>query len=238
MRAPIPAHRPAILLACCLLSAAVAAHAATLARTFKQGDAVHHRYEMKGSVAEAEFSVTGVSRGEVTEVKANGDVVITETQKDVKLTVMGADQPQPEAPPVKITRDRQGRLVELGEAPSVLTPATTRIIATLAEPLLPAQAPSDGGTWTVEFDNPARQGKKIAVKGTFTGTEKVGDVEAWKVRQTAEAETEDAQPLTSDTTFWLDPANGEIVKAEAAVKNAPSQFGLMSWTETRTRVKP
>jgi hypothetical protein len=236
MRALIPGRRPAVLLACCLLTAA--AQAATLARTFKKGDVVRHRYDMKGSVAEAEFAVTGTARQEVNEVKPTGEVVVTETQQDVKLTVMGADQPQPEAPPLKSTRDRQGRLVDIGEAPTVLTPACMRIIATLAEPLLPPQAPTDGGTWTVEFDNPAKQGEKIAVKGAFSGTEKVGDADTWKVRQTAEADTGDAAKLTSETTFWLDPANGEIVKAEATVKNAPSQFGLMSWTETRTRIKP
>ena len=231
------------LCACCALGllAARTAPAAdgetTLARTFKKGDVARYRSNVEGQVMGADFTVVATFKSEVTDVKPNGDVVTVEAEEESRLTVMGMEMQTPPSPPATFTHNKLGRLVDYQQDNTpLLTPERVRLMALLQEPILSDKAVKSGAEWQTELDNPAAAGKKVVVKGTFMGLEKVGDQELWKVRQTAEAETGEASPLVTDTTYWLHPSDGRLVRLESKVQGVPTQFGLMNWTEKRERL--
>jgi hypothetical protein len=221
------------------ISSACAAQGVKLARTPKKGETVKYQYEVKGEVATAPFSVTGRSKHEVTEVKDSGEFTTTEVSEETKLVVMDMEQPSPPSVPVVVTRTSGNRLQELKSdaQAGIVSPEVQRLLAILSQPLLSEKAVAQAESWETEIDNPIAAGQKFKVKTTYAGTEKLGEVDAWKVMQSASVTVPDG-PLTHETTYWLDPANGQIVKQESTVKNIPSQFGAMSWTESQQRLKP
>ncbi|MGV3720966.1 MAG: hypothetical protein ACO1SX_08645 [Actinomycetota bacterium] len=238
-------HRRALLRAflipvfAAVATSAGAAQAVKLARSPKKGETVRYQYEVKGEVATAPFTVSGRTKHEVTEVKDSGEYTAAETNEDTKLVVMGMEQPAPPSVTTVITRTAGNRLREFKseEQGGIVAPEVQRLLTTLSQPLLPEKAVSSAESWEAEIDNPTPAGKTFKVKTTYAGTEKLGEADAWKITQNAAIEIAGA-PFSHEATYWLDPANGQIVKQESAVKNVPSQFGPMSWTETQQRIKP
>jgi len=222
-----------------VISSAGAAQAVKLTRTPKKGETVKYQYEVKGDVATAPFSVTGRTKHEVTEVKDSGEFTTTETSEETKLVVMGMEQPAPPSASVVITRAPGNRLRDFKsqEDGGIVSIQVQRLLTILAQPLLSEKAVAQAESWESEIENPVTAGKSFKVKTTYAGTEKLGEAETWKITQSAAVDVPDGQ-LSHETTYWLDPANGQIVKQESTVKNVPSQFGPMSWTESQQRVKP
>jgi len=231
-----------------LAAAALAAAAAgdektvTLARTVKSGDVVEYKIVTNAEVLGGEAVVTQKSKVTVKEVKPNGDVVwVTETSEG-KITFGGMEQEMPAQPPVTEIRSKTGRLVEYNR-PEVQGGLTTaeleKAMSAMSETLLPEKPVAPGETWTVELDNPAVKDKKITVKTTFVGTEKVGEADAWKVQQKAEADADDkGAKLLIETTAFLDPATGLPVKSETKVSNLPTNmFGPISFVTKMERIK-
>jgi hypothetical protein len=234
-------HRRFLLM---LFAASVAASAAggaegvKLARSPKKGEAAKYRYEVKGDVAGVPFTATGRARREVTEVRESGEFTISETEEETKVIVMGMEVPAPPAGAILITRSRNNRLMDhkrTGQG-GIVTPEVERLLSSLSEPLLSDKTVVGDDIWETPIDNPVIAGRTVKVKSKYAGTEKLGDTATWKITQTAVADIQGGE-LSHDATFWLDPANGQIVKYEAAVKNVPSQFGAASWTETQEREK-
>lgn len=213
----------------------------TLQRNAKRGDIARYQSEVAGKVGDAnvEFTVTNVSKGEVTDVKENGDVLTLMTEESTKLVAAGMEQESKLSPPFTVTRDKQGRVKgvegEIGDG-QVFTREMALTLLEMDEPVLSEKAVVVGQTWETERDNPLMNGKKFLLKTTLEAVEKDGDKTLWKVKQTADVETT-TDPLKNETTFWLDSANGQIVRLEAAVSGIPSPFGVMSWNEKRSLQK-
>jgi hypothetical protein len=222
-----------------VVSSAGAAQGVKLARTPKKGEMVKYQYEVKGEVATAPFTVTGRTRHEVTEVKDSGEFTTTETNEETKIVVMGMEQPQPPSVATMITRTAGNRLRDLKsqEEGGIVSREVQRLLSGLSEPLLPEKTVAQVENWETELENPVTAGKTFKVKTTYVGTEKLGEADTWKINQSAAVDLPEGK-LTHEVTFWLDPTNGQIVKQESTVKNVPSQFGPMSWTETQQRLKP
>jgi len=221
-----------------LASAVWAQEAVTLARAPKKGDVARYQFKVTGNVLGADFEVTGIGKDEIADVKENGHTVSVETQESGKLVIMGMEQPQQPEPPRKYTRDRQGKLIDLDpkDGGPVWSPEVLRLMVMLSEPIFSERAVKPGDSWETEFDNPVAAGKKVTVKTTFVASEKVDEVPTHKIHQTAAADVPEGM-ASVEGTYWVDAGSGLLVKAEAAVKNFPSQFGPMSWTETRQRLK-
>jgi hypothetical protein len=172
-------------------------------------------------------------------MKENGDVSILVTEESTKVVAGGMEQESKPAPPFTLTRDKQGRVkgVEgsLGEGP-VFTREVALALLEFDEPILSDKPVVVGQTWETERDNPLMNGKKFLLKTTLEAVEKDGDKTLWKVKQSANLETS-ADPLKNETTFWLDSANGQVVKLESNVSGLSSPFGVMSWTEKRALQK-
>ena len=222
--------------------AAYAQDAVTLTRKFKEGDVIRFKTVVNATVMGGEAVVTSTAKQTVKKVKDNGEITVSIVDEGGKLSFGGMEQDLPAGAEVVETRDKAGKLSKI-EFPNggqeFMTPEVRHLTSLLAEPMLSDKPVKAGDTWTVEVDNPAVKGKKVTFKGTFAGSEKLADSETWKLKQTAEAISDDkGAKIAAETTYWLDPATGQTIKSESAVKGIPTQFGEMSWTAKSERVKP
>ncbi len=230
---------PAALLAVGV--AAFAQDAVTLTHKFKEGDTVRFKSTTIANVMGGEAVVTTTSKQIVKKVRDNGEVIVSIMDEGGKLSFGGAEQDLPGGAEVVITRGKNGRISKL-EFPSggqeIMTAEIRELMSLIPEVIMSDKPVKAGDTWEAEADNPAVKGKKIAFKSSYVGTEKVGEVAAWKIKQSAEALTDDkGAKLSSEFTFWLDPANGYTLKSEAKADGIPTQFGVMSWTSKIERIK-
>lgn len=220
-------------------TAAVAAQdAVTLVRPAKKGDVARYKFEIKGKVGGADFAVTGISKEEITKVDEGGTAAILVTEEETKLTVMGMEQAQPASTPATYNRDRLGKVLEYkhDDPNPVFSPAVEHLLAQVSEPVLSSGAIKRAEGWDTELDNPAMPGTKIKLTTTYLGNEKIGDVEAWKLKQLSTAEVPNGT-VRSEHTFWLDPRSGTLVVEESSVTDLPSAFGPTSWQFRRELVK-
>lgn len=238
------------LCACLLAAAALAAQApasqapakeVTLAATYKAGDVTRYKTRISFTAATAEGVLTSTNQATVKEIRKTGDIVVNTVIQDAHVSVGGNEQDVQDLPTIGQVRSKQGKLVEftLGESMVMpFTPEVGRAIYQLSEVLFPEKAVAPGGTWQTELANPMVKGKKILVKDTFIGMDKVDTLDCWKIKQTGEADTEDPNArLKVEATFWLDPANGRIVKLEGTAKDVPTQLGPATLVTTQTLVK-
>ncbi len=206
----------------------------TLARKFQAGAVVRFQSTITANLMGMEVKVEETGKITAKEVKDDGSVVLVRTSEGGKLNLGGMEQPQPASPEVTVTRDKVGRLTAYKPAePNMLfTPEISHLLTTLEEAVLPDKAVKNNDTWETSLDNPAAKDKKINARGTFLGREKRGEVELWKVKQSATADTGMADgKLTVELTAWLDPATGMPVRIEGDYKKVPSQFGELDWTQ-------
>jgi hypothetical protein len=104
--------------------------------------------------------------------------------------------------------------------------------------ILPTEAVKEKGTWKVELDNPIYAKMKIKGENTYLGLDKVDGVDLWKIKQTATVPTDgEGGAVVFDGTFWLNPANGQMVKMEGTAKDVPTQFGKLSLAISVSQVK-
>lgn len=213
----------------------------TLKRTFKKGDVGRYKAESKIILGGGEAKMAGTSSLTVKEIKLNGDVVIEELDEGGTLTFNGTDREIPKGRPSLVTRTKYGKLLDFKVEETALSqqsPEVTRLMAAIGNPFLPEKPVKPGDTWENEVDNPLLKDKKVDVKTTFVGTEKVDGKAYWKLRQSSEALTDaTGGKMTYEGAFWLDPANGQEERAEVNIKNLPSNFGSLTLQIKAERVK-
>ena len=213
-----------------------------LARTYKANDSRHYKQTIKTSVAGMDIVLTAVNKETVKEIKQTGDAVIVRENESTKMELNGSPQDAPTNPPVTFTYDKSGKLVDYksGNAGGFFDPGVEQLLAIAHNILMPDKAVKKDDKWENELDDPAVKNKKMTLKGAFLGTEKRDGKDLWKVKQSLEAPIDDAGgKATFEITALLDPADGQVVHAEGAVKDLPTtQVGAISWTEEGDVVKP
>jgi hypothetical protein len=212
----------------------------TLSRTYKKGDVVRIRIETAIDGDGSGVSLKLTSKATVKDVKDNGQVVIESQDEAGKLTLNGSDMDIPAGPVTTLTYDKAGKLIDFkSEEGGVITPETLRQLEIMRTPILPDKQVKAGDSWQSEFDNPAVKGKKFTVKTTFVGAEKTDGADLWKVRQEGSPEIDAAgAKMGFDATYWLDPASGQIVKADVKIKDQPTtMYGPHSMSTKVTRIK-
>jgi hypothetical protein len=186
--------------------------------------------------------VTATSKTSVKEIKKNGDVVLEIADEGGHVTSPSFDQDIPPRPAQIIVRNKVGKLIEYKTdeaAAQFMAPEVQKLTTMISDVLFPDKAVKAGETWQTELDNPIVKGKKVVVKGTFVGVEKLDGMEVWKVKQSAEAATaEDGAKTSMEITTYLDPATGQAIKSESIVKDLPTMIGLMNSKMKQERLKP
>jgi hypothetical protein len=211
-----------------------------LARTYKANDPIQYKSVYKISVGGMDVVRTTVVKDTVKEIKPTGDVVLaTETISD-QVEIGGAPMDIMDDP-ITTTYDKTGKITEFKgvNAGGAIGPEVLNLIAVAHNVLLTDKPVKKDDKWETEVDNPVIKGKKITLKETFLGTEKRDGKDLWKVKQTVEAPTDDAGgKLVSEYTALLDPATGQLVHSEGSMKDVPSQYGQLTWTEETNQQKP
>lgn len=206
----------------------------TLSRTHKVGDVIKHKAVITAMVMGNDVTLTETQKTVVKQIKENGNVVFVNTVENAKLTVGGMDMDLPEAGAETVTLDKSGKLMDFAREEigmPVFTLEIDKLMAILREPAFPGKEVKAGDSWETEQDNPAAKGKKVTLKTTFAGIDKVDGVDTWKIKQTGEAAVDaDGNKTSYEATFWLDPANGRLVKGEASAKDIPSNYGPLTMT--------
>jgi hypothetical protein len=213
----------------------------TLARTVKVGDAVREKVTVNASVMGMDIVVVQTAKTTAKEIDKKGQVIWVQTSEPSKITVGGQEQEQPATPPITETRDKYNKLVDFKPAEGgqdFMSAEVQKMTAMASQIIMPEKPVKADDSWTTEFDNPLVKEKKVTVKTTFVGTDKVDGKEYWKIKQTANGVTDkDGAKMTSDMTAWLDPADGSMFKMEGKVNDIPTQVGPLSWTMKLERLK-
>lgn len=206
----------------------------------KLGHVTHKNTVIKTSVMGMDIVVNQNSKDTVKEVKENGDVVVEIVDEGSTLNVGGMDRDQPMAPPRTITRDKFGKVKEYKseDIAGFMTPEVSRLLSMIATSLLTDKLVKANDTWQTELDNPAVKEKKVTVKDTFLGIDKIDGKDYWKIKQTAEAAVDtDGGKMNYEITEWINPVDGEAFKIDGVIKDVPTQVGTITMQITSKSVK-
>jgi hypothetical protein len=206
----------------------------------KMGKVTHTKTVIKTSVMGMDIVVSENQKQTIKEVKENGDVVEEITDEGSTINIGGMDRDNPAAPPVTVTRDKFGKVKEYksDNAAGFMTPEVAKIMAMLSSSILTDKALKTNDTWQTELENPAVKEKKVTVKDTYLGLDKVDGKDYWKIKQTTEAVVDaDGSKMSYDITVWINPADGDTLKVEGTVKDVPTQVGPITMTITSKAVK-
>ncbi|MBM3495329.1 MAG: hypothetical protein FJX72_13565 [Armatimonadetes bacterium] len=239
----------AALLGTCLPYAAPAqatqatdAPAVTLARVQKVGDVWRARVIGTANVSGAEVTLDRTIRQEVKEIKKTGEVVTITRDLGGKVNAGGQEMEVPESGPVTVTSDKLGRMVKYEKSSndmSIMAPEVEQIMAVMQDYLLPEKPVKAGDTWENALPNPLDKDKKLQVKTTFVGMDKVEDAQVWKIKQvvTAVVDSEGGK-MTAEIVFLAHPTNGATKVLEGTMKGMPTQYGPIDLKLKVTQLKP
>ena len=151
----------------------------------KVGQVTHIKTVIKTNAAGMDLTVTQSQKNTVKELKTNGDVVLEIADEGTVVDVGGQEMEQPPIPPRSITRDKVGKVkeVKVDEAGQFMAPEVAKIMSGLSLAILTEKAVKTNDTWQNELDNPAIKEKKITIKDTYLGTEKIDGKDCWKIKQ-------------------------------------------------------
>jgi hypothetical protein len=206
----------------------------------KLGKVTYTKTVVKTSVMGMTMVITGHEKETVKEVKENGDVVTETAEEGSTVNVDGKESEQAPSPPRTKTHNKFGQLKDYKSQDNTqfTTPEIDSLLESLIALILTEKTVKINDTWQTELENPAVKEKKITVKGTYLGLDKIGGKDYWKIKQTSEAAA-DAHGATMvyDFTHWIDPATGETFKSEGMVKGVPTMIGPLTFQITTKAVK-
>jgi len=212
---------------------------AKLAISFKVGDSARVKTNTSISVGGMDIALEQTRKHTIKEIKDKGDVVLETKEEGGKVNVNGTDQDIPGGGIVMVTLDKYNKILTYkpdAENP-YLSKSTLHLMALAERIIFPDKAVKAGDSWKTEIDNPAVKDKKVTIKTTFVGMEKAEGVDAWKVKQTLEAETEGNGKMTAEVTFLLDASNGQLISGESELKGVPGQMGPVDFKGKTMRLK-
>lgn len=208
-------------------AAAFAQDTFDLSYTNKVGDVHKTKVVVKFSIQGADVTLEELGKDEITEVKPDGTYTQKTSLEGGKISVMGMDQDIPPTAGDIVTRDKWGKLLSLKITdtgmPASFTPEINKLLTGLSEVIFAGKAVKAGDSWDVSWDNPAAKGKKVTVKSTLVGTEKLNGKDVVKIKQSGEGATDEKDgKMKVEFTAWVDPKSGRTLKMEGKATDVPS----------------
>jgi len=211
-----------------------------LAVSFKVGDTARFKSNTTISLGGMDIALEQTRKHTIKEIKDKGDVILETKEEGGKVTINGGDMEIPAGALITVTLDKYNKI--LSYKPDAdnpyLSKSTLHLMAMAERIIFPDKAVKAGDSWKTEIENPAVKDKKVTIKTTFVGKEKVEGVAAWKVKQTLEAETEGSGKMTAEYTALLDASNGQLISGENELKGVPGQMGPIDFKGKIKRLKP
>jgi hypothetical protein len=207
--------RPLFLVATSLIAGSVLAQDTYSLRRARTADEVlKHQITAEFEMQGQKFSVSLIATDKVVKLTEDGFTYET-SQSDMTVTVGGNDVPaDPGAKPETVRYLSNGLPVEFESGVSDDNIRINAVVAFVA----PDKPVKVGEKWTVnsQFTKPI----ELVYSGELLAVEKVGDVEAVKVKM--EVKDKSAKPGTSSTsTYWLNAKDFSLIKGEGSVTRAP-----------------
>ena len=221
-----------------LAAGAYAEGEVTIARKVTAGQALRYKVTQKADVMGAQADVALSFQRTIKTLRPDGGWVQEEQNEGGKVTIGGMEMDIPAGAGPILTFGKSGNVLKFDRPAgyqAIFSPQVDEALADLVNPALPDKAVPVGAAWTTTYEDPANAGKKLEVKTTYAGKEKLDGKDALKLTQTG-GTTVEAQNLQVQVTFWLDPETGTAWKSEATVRSLPTQFGVMNLTTTATLV--
>lgn len=232
------------LLACTLIGSRTAwaddEKPVNLLVTPKAGQVTRTKNVIKTSVMGMDLVINQTQKDTIKAVKDNGDFVTEIADEGSTINIGGMDRDQPAAPSRTVTRDKFGKVKEMQaqDAGGFMAPEVAKLMAELSTSILTDKAVKTNDTWQTELENPAVKTKKVTVKDTYLGLDKVDGKDYWKIKQTAEAIVDDTgSKMTYEITAWINPVDGTAVKVEGTIKDVPTQVGPLTMQISSKAVK-
>ncbi|HLJ55735.1 MAG TPA: hypothetical protein VKT77_11920 [Chthonomonadaceae bacterium] len=232
------------LLGMALLAAAAqaAGEKILLARHLKQGAVATYKGTIKTNLGGTDIELSLSQKQTIKVLKDNGTYVVLSEDLGGAIKVDGKEEPQMPSNPSTETRDKSGKLVDFAQeldANPVYTPEIHRLMIAMRELVLSDKEVAEGDAWDTLLDNPVIAESKAKVKTVYQGIDKIGGVDAWKFKQTAEAVVNaDGSKMTNESTIWVNPKDGLTEKIEGKIKDLPTVTGPIDIVMTIVRARP
>ena len=206
----------------------------SLAYNWKQGASMRAKTTISIQLIGVPIELEEVFAQTITAVDAAGTATVSHETESMKRTVGGESEAVPVSPGNSSRYDRLGRnLSPKGQEDELMDADTYKLIDLITQPILPSKSVAPGGTWVVTLPNPTASGANMTLQGKLLGTETILGVNAWKIKQTGQINTdpdnEGDNKMTVDLTFLLDPKTGFPLKVDGTLSGIPGNLGVMTW---------
>lgn len=192
--------------------------AVSIKRVPKVGDEL--RYKIDTTIyGETDTSYTSTTVWKITKVDTNGDYTSVEKVLAAKIKIGDIEQTLPESTQTAVYSAFNSLVDVTGDDVDDTTKPYLFRLHALQWLVVPDKAVKPGDTWTIEYKADANHGNVAStVDYTVDAQEKVGKYDCLRIKalskQVAPGES------TGDLMFWVNIADGTLVKATAVLKKA------------------
>lgn len=207
----IRVSRAMLLMACALLILSTAtSQEYTLKLNLKEGDTFKYRMSMDIDFGGQSVLATTTITNKVLKVEENGNIQMESAPGEMIIKFGDQEMPQPASPPTKTTFKPNGATANVEGDDGLMQQMNA------SQLVFPDKPIKVGDKWSETVKNPYGE---LKIDYEFVGVEKVGDIEAVKIKTTARvANGKEGEGFSADGFVWVDPKTGMAVKIETRIK--------------------
>jgi hypothetical protein len=219
------------LFALAAIAALALADGIILKKTAKVGDVVKYHTNATFNIQGQDGNLDADSAEKVTDVDKDGNVSIETSTTGVKFSFAGNTTDVPDQPATSVKYSPSGEPLEMTGDQEGNTGHRIECVTMVQLPDKPLNA---GDTWDFSKTDTSKGFVKLKANYTYVGPEKVGDVDAYKVKVST-LESEGDTPAKGEGFVWLDTKTGWIVKSDMQISNFPTPQGPIDTHVVTTR---
>jgi hypothetical protein len=203
--------RATLLTACALMSLSAAiAQEYTLKLNVKEGDTFKYRMSMEIDLGGQSVLATTTITNKVLKVEESGNVQMESALGEMIIKFGDQEIPQPAPPATRITYKPNGSVAKVDGGDAMMQQMNA------AQMVYPEKPIKVGDKWSETVKHPAGE---LKIDYEFVGVEKVGEVEALKIKTTARTvNAKEGESYSADGFNWIDPKTGMLIKSELQLK--------------------
>jgi len=212
--------RATLLTACALMSLSAAfSQEYTLKLNVKEGDTFKYRMSIEIDFGGQLVFVTTTVTNKVLKVEENGNIQMESASSELTIKFGDQEIPQPASPPTKITYKPNGSVAKVEGGDAMMQQMNA------SQMVYPEKPVKVGDKWSDTVKHPAGE---LKIDYEFVGVEKVGEVEALKIKTTARTVNgKEGESYSADGFTWIDPKTGMAVKMETRIKGMQAEGAPM-----------
>ena len=163
--------------------------------------------------------VTTTVTNKVVKVEENGNIQMESASSELTIKFGDQEIPQPASPPTKITYKPNGSVAKVEGGDAMMQQMNA------SQMVYPEKPVKVGDKWSDTVKHPAGE---LKIDYEFVGVEKVGEVEALKIKTTARTVNgKEGESYSADGFTWIDPKTGMAVKMETRIKGMQAEGAPM-----------